>query len=76
MDGARERVPAGVRAALLTTHLRLVETLRSAWSIILFYFIPTSTLPPLPFSWHRLRFVLSMYRVSYSRSLKILRFFI
>lgn len=30
MDGAGERVSAGVRAALLTTHLRLVETLRSA----------------------------------------------
>lgn len=75
MDGARELVSAGVRAALLTTHLRLVETLRSAWSIILFYFIPTSTLSS-PLCLSRLRFVLSMYRVSYSRSLKILRFFI
>jgi len=30
---------AGVRAGLLTTHLRLPGILRAAWSIILFYFI-------------------------------------
>lgn len=62
------RVAAGVRAALLTTHLRPRETLRAGWSIILFYFIPG------PVAWLAAAFlsqtprlscaVLSAYRVS------------